>query len=1023
MKLTKQVEAEINLVYATYWKGLLSANLTTYANVLDENFKLIGTTESELFFKSSEAIQFLDATADQVAGNIELRNRNIKTEFIDSLVLITELSDTYVKINGTWTFYGKVRCSSILEKKMQEWKFIQMHLSFPDSKADDGQTIGLKQVEKENLELRDAVKRRTIELENKTRELEIEAALEKVRSRSLAMQKSEEFKDVIKIVYNQLTILKINLDHAGFVVDYTPKGDWHFWIADEQDIPSKITHPYFESVWANQFNDAKEKGSDFFATKLNFEEKNKFYKELLSHIPGISEVSKGFYLSCPGLAASTVLLENVGLYIENFSAISYTEEENNTLMRFGKVFQQTYTRFLDLQKAEAQTREAQINLAVERVRARALAMYKSEEILELVFKLKQEMMNLDIPNVVAATIHLKEKDGNYTMWDLTELDFIEGEFHQPMIVNYLLEEVDPNLFIKRMWEITTPYSLVVQDESDLTRTLQFLRDHNRKKEADESEDFIKTAGIKYVYHPTIPLNNGRMCIDMLESPSDEIEMILTKMGAAFDLAYKRFEDLKNSEAQLKEAQIEAALERVRSRTMGMQKSEELPNVANVLFQQVQLLGLPAWSAGYCNWDEDKQGITLWMSSEGVMQQPFHASLTEDPSFIHMKETYEKKQDFHVEEVGGEALVAHYQYMRTLPVVGEILDSIIAAGHPLPVFQIFHCAYFSQGFLLFITYEPVQEAHDIFKRFAKVFDQTYTRFLDLQKAEAQAQQAEQDLIAIKEAKQKAEEALLELQVTQKQLIQSEKMASLGELTAGIAHEIQNPLNFVNNFSEVSNELIQEIQEEREKNIENRDEALVDEILDDIKQNLEKINHHGKRADAIVKGMLQHSRSSSAVKEPTDINKLADEYLRLAYHGLRAKDKSFNATMKTEFDTTIGNINIIPQDIGRVILNLITNAFYATNEKSHQIIEGYEPTLTVSTKKVEDKVEIKVADNGNGIPKEVLDKIFQPFFTTKPTGQGTGLGLSLSYDIVKAHGGEIKVNTKENEGTTFTIVLPA
>jgi two-component system, NtrC family, sensor kinase len=262
------------------------------------------------------------------------------------------------------------------------------------------------------------------------------------------------------------------------------------------------------------------------------------------------------------------------------------------------------------------------------------------------------------------------------------------------------------------------------------------------------------------------------------------------------------------------------------------------------------------------------------------------------------------------------------------------------------------------------------------------------------------------------------SLEELKATQTQLIQSEKMASLGELTAGIAHEIQNPLNFVNNFSEVSAELVDEMNIEIDKG--NLGDAK--EIANDLKQNLEKINHHGKRAGDIVKGMLQHSRSSSGKKEPTDINALADEYLRLAYHGLRAKDKSFNATMKTDFDESIGNINIIPQDIGRVILNLITNAFYVVDEKKKQEIESYEPTVSVSTKNVNGKVEIKVADNGNGIPQKVLDKIFQPFFTTKPTGQGTGLGLSLSYDIVKAHGGELKVETKEGEGSIFIISIP-
>jgi signal transduction histidine kinase len=268
----------------------------------------------------------------------------------------------------------------------------------------------------------------------------------------------------------------------------------------------------------------------------------------------------------------------------------------------------------------------------------------------------------------------------------------------------------------------------------------------------------------------------------------------------------------------------------------------------------------------------------------------------------------------------------------------------------------------------------------------------------------------------------EQSLNNLKSTQAQLIQSEKMASLGELTAGIAHEIQNPLNFVNNFSEVSNELIDEMKNELDKGA--IDEAKY--IADDIKQNLEKINHHGKRADAIVKGMLQHSRTSSGQKEMTNINALCDEYIRLSYHGLRAKDKTFNADFKSDFDESIGKINIVPKDMGRLLLNLINNAFYAVNEKKKASASSagqpYEPIVSISTKKINDKIEISVTDNGNGIPQKVLDKIFQPFFTTKPTGQGTGLGLSLSYDIVKAHGGELKVETQEGGGSTFIIQLP-
>ena len=269
------------------------------------------------------------------------------------------------------------------------------------------------------------------------------------------------------------------------------------------------------------------------------------------------------------------------------------------------------------------------------------------------------------------------------------------------------------------------------------------------------------------------------------------------------------------------------------------------------------------------------------------------------------------------------------------------------------------------------------------------------------------------------KNELEKALVDLKATQAQLIQSEKLASLGELTAGIAHEIQNPLNFVNNFSEVNTELVDELHQA----IDEGRIAEAKELANDIKENEEKIVYHGKRADLIVKSMLHHSRSSNGIKEPTDINVLADEYLRLAYHGLRAKDKSFNALMKTDFDENIETINIIPQDMGRVILNLITNAFHAVAEKKKQEGDGYEPTVSVSTKKLNGKTQIRVKDNGNGIADQVKDKIFQPFFTTKPTGEGTGLGLSLSYDIVKAHGGELKVETREQEGSEFIITLPA
>jgi two-component system, NtrC family, sensor kinase len=275
------------------------------------------------------------------------------------------------------------------------------------------------------------------------------------------------------------------------------------------------------------------------------------------------------------------------------------------------------------------------------------------------------------------------------------------------------------------------------------------------------------------------------------------------------------------------------------------------------------------------------------------------------------------------------------------------------------------------------------------------------------------------VLLQEEKDKVDRTLLELKSTQAQLIHSEKMASLGELTAGIAHEIKNPLNFVNNFSEVSTDLITEMLEEADKG--NTEEVKA--IAEDLKQNLEKINHHGKRADSIVKGMLLHSRGSSGEKALTDINDLLEQYVNLAYHGMRAQNKDFNITIERDYDKSLDKINVVPQDISRVFLNIINNGCYAANDKKKKDGDGFSPTIKVSTKNLKNKVEIRIADNGNGVPEKIRDKLFQPFFTTKPTGEGTGLGLSLSYDIVvKQHGGEIKVESKEGDGAEFVITLP-
>jgi len=839
--------------------------------------------------------------------------------------------------------------------------------------------------------------------EAQAREAQTEAALERVRSRTMGMHKSEELKEVVKEIFDQFAILSINAEHAGIVVDYEPEKDWHFWVADTQDIPAKVTVPYLDLVWDRQFTEAKKEGRDFFTTQLDFDEKNNFYKQLLPHIDGLTTKARDFYFNCPGLAASTVIQKDIGLYIENFSGIPYTDEENSILKRFGKVFQQTYTRFLDLQKAEAQTRESRIEAALERVRSRTMAMHHSGELSDVLSTLFEQFDILGIhPSHAVLTLINKEK--NTLNFRSTGTDGHRVEAEQEVDLKVADAWVDTT----EKWKKSSPNSVNVNEYppevlpevwevySDI---LAAMPEKSRPRIEDFPDGLFITEG--YCRFGYIGFAHNR-------APTDEEKDIVRRFATEFGTLYQRFLDLKKAEAQARESQIEAALERVRSRTMAMQHSDELAEASHLLDKEVRELGIKTWGCAFNIYREHDS--LEWFGNEAGLLPTY--TVPRKGIFKEYYDAGQKGESLLIKEIAGEQCTAHYEFMSTLPVVGDVLKQLKKTNGSFPSYQIDHVAYFKYGYLLFITREEVPEAYDIFKRFAKVFEQTYTRFLDLQLKEQQA-------VKLVEEKQRLEKTLTDLQATQQQLVHSEKMASLGELTAGIAHEIQNPLNFVNNFSEVSGELIDEMNEEIKKG----DLKEVTAIGADLKENLTKIHHHGKRADSIVKGMLQHSRSNNGQKEPTDLNALADEYLRLAYHGLRAKNKSFNATMETDFDTKLPKVNVVPQDIGRVLLNLITNAFHAVGDRKETSLEGYEPTVWVKTRITDNGVEITVRDNGGGIPENIKDKIFQPFFTTKPTGEGTGLGLSMSYDIVtKGHGGQLKVISEVGAGSEFLIILP-
>jgi signal transduction histidine kinase/DNA-directed RNA polymerase subunit N (RpoN/RPB10) len=1396
--------------------------------------------------------------------------------------------------------------------------------------------------------------------EAQVREAEIEAALERVRSRSMGMQKSEDLKEIIQVVYDQFVHLHINVEHAGFIMDYKVNDDMNIWLADQHLAPFQARIPYFDSAHWNSFIDAKEKGNNFFVNQLSFEEKNKFYQDLFKLFP-VEEEAKEYYFNCPGLAVSTVLLDSIGLYIENFSGTPYSDEENKTLMRFGKVFEQTYTRFLDLQKAEAQARESQIEAALEKVRSRSLAMHKSDEIIEVAKSVFEKLDELNIELNTAFILIFKQGSRDSEWWLINRNDqqysSINVQYADLVIMKEMFEakeegkeifagtyygeakkELFHYLFTQTDFKYAPPErqqfifatdavsismcitnKIAIQvtrhnekhfsnEENEIvkrftkvfdqsfTRFLDLQKAEAQAREAqielglervraramamqksDELKELIGTvfteltkldlvltrcvimiydtktlgitwwmansedpsnpAGLFVKYHQLPPhlayikawkerelkwqyvlkgkikkewddflfvetelcylpdfviagmkapdkvyLNSsfnsfGNLTLATLEPLSNEHFDILLRFAKVFDLTYTRFNDLQKAEAQAREAKIEAALERVRARTMAMYKSENLNTVAEVVFTELGKLELGILRCGIGIINKEKRSADAWITSvtdEGktvqvsgtesmdlhpLLQGVYNAWLTNsDFSYVlegedlvqyyktsgsgkvrlpdsqlilsaveittqyyHIAvfeagglfafsandfpeeakmvmkrfaavfnqsytrfldlqkaeaQTREAKIEASLERVRGKAMAMHssrdladtidvfYHEMELLSVtprrcgVGlmdkethavelstmntteqgesvEVIGKLKLTGHPVlegiydnwilqkeyhPVLrgneikkyyqlirpqiaypdyptdtaQYGYFFFFKEGGVYAWTEKELSEDElKIYRRFTSVLSLTYKRYKDLKDAEANGREAikrasldrvraetasmrttgdlekitpliwnelttlnvpfircgvfimdeEQEVIhsflstpegkaiaafqlpyqsagelskvlihwhknemfkdhwneatfaewtkslvdqgaiaseetystahrpvnlhlhflpflqgmlyvgsesalndeeinlvqnladafstayaryedfnKLESAKEQIEKTLVDLKQAQAQLVQSEKMASLGELTAGIAHEIQNPLNFVNNFSDVNAELIDELNAERLKPKAERDEQLETEILNDIKENEQKINHHGKRADAIVKGMLQHSRKTSGQKEPTDINALADEYLRLSYHGLRAKDKTFNAEMKTDFDGSIGKINVIPQDIGRVLLNLFNNAFYAVNEQKIRNPELYKPTVSVATMKCDDKVQIIVKDNGNGIPQKVIDKIFQPFFTTKPTGEGTGLGLSLAYDIVKAHGGELKVESKENQGSEFVIQLP-
>jgi signal transduction histidine kinase len=641
---------------------------------------------------------------------------------------------------------------------------------------------------------------------------------------------------------------------------------------------------------------------------------------------------------------------------------------------------------------EEKKRKLEVEASLEKIRNRTMTMRNSAELSEASALLFHELNGLGIKVIRTGVGIFDDANTAMELWTTSVSDDKEVLKKLDYFSLYI-HPVYENLISFRQQQ--KPYAVTKLKGNQVKNYYQSMTAFLVSKEQQVYNDE------EYFY--SFFFEQGTLNVVTHQSLMDEECIILTQFAHAFGLIYTRFLDLQKAESQTREVLRKAALDRVRAEIASMRTADDLEHIIPLIWRELITFDVPFSTCGVFIVREDEQLVHAYLSTpEGKSLTVLHLGFNDADTTTKMiegwrsKNVYKEQWDREQFQNWVQSMYAqgHHTANEQFSETGGLVETLNL--HFIP---------FSQGMLYIGGHEILVEYEiDLVRSLADSFSVAYARYEDFKQLE--------------DAKNKIESALSELKATQSQLIQSEKMASLGELTAGIAHEIQNPLNFVNNFSELNAELIDELEQEVNKsNLE-----AIKAITKDLKDNEQKINHHGKRADAIVKGMLQHSRSSSGVKVPTDINALFEEYLRLAYHGLRAKDKSFSAVTKMDLDHTIGKINIIPQEIGRAILNLITNAFYAVSEKKKEAGDDYEPTVTVGTKKINGSVEVIVKDNGNGIPLRILDKIFQPFFTTKPTGQGTGLGLSLTYDIVKAHGGEIKVETKEGEGTIFIIEMP-
>jgi len=840
--------------------------------------------------------------------------------------------------------------------------------------------------------------------EAQTREAQIEAVLERVRGQAMAMRTSDDVRDVIRMSYDEIKQLDESLFWVSFYT-YDPLEQemisWPQMPGLESLRPfrmPRIDHPFHD-----RYIDAFENQIPFYTYRLEGEEKATYDPLLFSE----TEFKNLPHDMLQLMSSMPLIISNNAIYRTSLLQAATTEElgsEAKTLLqRFAPMFDLTYTRYRDLQKTEAQAREAQIESALERVRSRSMAMHNSDELMDVAQVLFQQLIVLGMDPEIFETCGFVIFQEGTKIGDtfLTQLD------GSPLAYTFSAEYGGDRATRQHFaaWEEGKAIEMVHLVGEQLPEHLTYLAEQSGKP----VDRFHEIAGIETPpesFNYSANFKHGYVAV-ITTVPMEEAEVLYPRFAKVFEQAYTRFLDLKKAEAQTREAKIEAALERVRGRAMSMQKPTDLGEVSVLMFDELAGLGIQSLRSGISlpleneRYDfraatTNEEGLTVLVNG--------NESINVHPIIRRAYEGWQAQEAYQQTVLTGEDLVEYYHAVFDTMPLPDWQDRMKTGAAAKEAFATFS---FVDGWLYSFGSDAFDEGQiDIYSRFAKVFGLAFQRYHELTKAE-------KDYQALLSEKAKTEQALTILQSTQKQLVEQEKLASLGSLTAGIAHEIKNPLNFVNNFAEVSVEMAEELRDAIKAG--RLEEAV--ELIGELMENAAQIAKHGKRADSIVKAMMQHARGGASDQETIQVNQFLEEYSNLAWHGMRARDHGFSAELLRDFDPEAGSSTVMPQELGRVVLNLLNNAFDAV-----KAMEAGE--VTIRSARTKDGLTISVSDNGPGIPDAIRDKIFEPFFTTKATGEGTGLGLSLSYDIItKGHGGTMTVSNSEHGGALFTISIPA